>query len=143
MAYATTADMLRRFGQQEMIRLTTPAGEDMDAVVVATCDAALDGASAVMDSYLRQRYATPLSSSPEEVARACCDIARYDLSTGDGKSPGDEVTKRYDAAIRWLRDVSGGMVKLDLAQVDAGDESFAMMRERDAACAPFGGGTWP
>lgn len=140
MAYATPTDMVRRFGQQEMIRLTTPAGEDMESVVVANLDAALADASAIMDGYLRRQYATPLSPAPAEANRICCDIARYDLSTGDGKTVGEEVKARHEAAIRWLRDVADGKVKLDVAVHATGEESFAMVRERDATAAPFGVG---
>lgn len=137
MAYATAADMLRRFGQQEMIRLSTPAGEDMDAVVAATVEAALDDASAVMDSYLRAQASTPLADPPREVGLYCCDIARHILSTGDGKTPGEDVKQRHDAAIRWLKDVASGQVRLDVPERDTGEESFAMARLRDA---PFGAG---
>ena len=138
MAYATTADLIRRFGQQELVRLTTPAGEDMDGVVVATAEAALEDASAVMDSYLRKQVRTPLDLAPREVGLYCGDIARHILSTGDGKTPGEEVQKRYDEAMRWLRDVANGVVKLDADEVVAGDESFAQVRERDTSAAPFG-----
>ncbi len=140
MAYATTADLIRRFGQQELVRLTTPAGEDMDGVVVATAEAALEDASAVMDSYLRTQVGTPIDLPPREVSLFCGDIARHILSTGDGKTPGEEVQKRYDDAMRWLRDVASGKVKLDAAETTAGNESFAEVRERDTSAAPFGQG---
>lgn len=140
MAYATTADLIRRFGQQELVRLTTPAGEDMDGVVVATAEAALEDASALMDSYLRTQARTPIDLPPREVGLFCGDIARHILSTGDGKTPGEEVQKRYDDAMRWLRDVASGKVKLDAAEVASGEESYAMVRERDATAAPFGQG---
>ncbi len=142
MAYATTSDLIRRFGQQELIRLTTPAGEDMDGVVTATSDAALADASALMDGYLRQHYAVPLSPVPADANRVCCDIARYDLSTGDGKSPGDDVKGRHTAALRWLADIAAGKVRLDVVALDAGEESFAMVKDRSADAAPFGAGRW-
>lgn len=142
MPYATTADLIRRFGQQELVRLTTPAGEDMDGVVVVTAEAALNEASALMDSYLRRQVRTPIDLAPPEVAMFAADIARHILSTGDGKTPGDEVQRRYDAAMRWLRDVASGAVKLDADEVVAGDESFAQMRERDTSAAPFGQGRY-
>ncbi len=91
MAYATIADMIDRFGESEMIRLSTPDGADLVAVVPDPIDRALDEASALIDTYLRRRYRMPLTVAPPEVRRACCILARYDLSTGGQRNPSDQV----------------------------------------------------
>lgn len=142
MAYATVQDMIDRFGASEMIRLSTPDGQTMDGVVVDRVERALAECSATMDSYMRQRYGTPLDIAPQEVRTRCADLARYDLATGDGKTPSDDTTKRADAALRWLRDVASGLVKLDLDEVAIGGESFAevSVRGEGEREAPFGRG---
>ncbi len=125
MAYATVTDMIARFGAEELIRISTPAGQDMDGVVGHVVDAALEDATALMDSYIRRRYQTPLDVPPPEVTAACCNIARFNLATGDGKTCSDEVKARNDRAERWLRDIAKGDVRLDLDEVAPTTEETA------------------
>jgi phage gp36-like protein len=126
MAYATSDDMVARFGTTEMIRLSTPFGQDMVAVVEDPIDTALDDASSVIDSYLRRRYAVPLVAAPPEIRRACQLLARYDLYQGEQKSPTEQVTRDRDETLVWLRAVSRGEVVLDLREMLSADESTAM-----------------
>ena len=133
MAYATVDDMVARFGPQEMIRLSTPAGQDLDGIVTEAVLQRLEDASSFADSYLRLRYQTPIEVAPQEVVRVVCDIARFDLSTGDGKTSSDEIRARNAAAIAWCRDVAAGKVRLALDQVDEGLESYARETARPAA----------
>jgi phage gp36-like protein len=130
MAYATPEDLVARFGEQEMVRLTTPAGQDLDGVVAETAERALADASAMIDSYVRRRYRTPIDVTPAEISRVCLDIARYDLSTGDGKLPSEETKDRYKQAMDWLRDIAVGKVVLELDEVAPGDESYAQAESR-------------
>lgn len=140
MAYATVQDMVKRFGVVEMTRLTTPSDQDMDGIVATVADTALESASAIMDSYIRRRYATPLDLPPTEITDACCDVARFRLSTGDQKSTSEEVRQRHKDAMQWLADIARGVVTLDLDEVSAGDESFAQVSIR--AGTPYGGGVF-
>ena len=134
MAYATSDDMVARYGQTEMIRLSTPFGQDMLWVVTDPINTALDDASSVVDTYLRRRYAVPLQAAPPEIRRACQLLARYDLYQGEQKSPTEQVIKDRDETLAWLRAVSRGDVVLDLREMLSQDESTAM------TTAPDGGG---
>ena len=144
MAYAAIQDLIDRFGEIEMIRATTPDGQDMDGIGAERANAAIDDASAMIDSYVRKRYRTPLEVAPAEIRRTACDLARYYLATGDGRTPSEEVTRRQKDAIAWLRDIATGAVVLDLDEVAAGDESYATVAIRGDAVserpAPFGRG---
>lgn len=137
MAYATVQDMIQKFGTSEMIRLSVPDGQDMDSIVADVIERAAADASALMDSYIRKRYRTPLDVPPQEVVAKCCDIARFELSSGDQKQPSDQVTRRHDQALDWLRDIAKGVVTLELDEVAPGDESYAQM---DARKPVFGRG---
>jgi phage gp36-like protein len=130
MAYATIADMVLRFGEAELIRATTPDGAEAVAIVPAPVHVALREASAVIDGYLRKRYRVPLDLAPDEINRACCHLARYDLSLGGERSPSEQTTKNRDDMISWLGRISRGEVLLDLAEVAPGEESFATMQTR-------------
>lgn len=138
MAYATVDDLVKRFGSTELIRLTTPSDQDMDGIVRAVADTALDSASAIMDSYIGRRYRVPMDLPPTAVTDICCDITRFRLSSGDGKTCSEEVRARHKDAMQWLRDVSVGTVVLELDQVATSDESYAMASTREDA--PFGRG---
>lgn len=132
MAYAGVQDMIDRFGQVEMIRVTTPADQDMDTVQTEPVLRALDDASVLIDGYLRRRYQVPLDLVPAEVRRACCLLARYDLTTGDNRDASERVLNDQKATLAWLKQVSDGTVLLPLAEVAPGDQSFAQVQTRGA-----------
>ncbi len=128
--YASVDSMIARFGETEMIRLTTPSGEPMTAVVAGPAEAALVYASSLIDTYLRKRYAVPLDLVPAEIERACLMIARHELSIGEQKTPSEETKDALKTTMDWLRDVATGKVELDLAEVPSGDDSYAMASTR-------------
>lgn len=113
MAYATRTD------------LTTHGLSSAAIAGVSTTaqDAALDAASKTADSYLRARYATPLTTYGTDLTRAVCQIAAWDLLSVRGYDPargGDEAVRlRAEDAMRWLRDLGAG--KASLAGVEESD----------------------
>ncbi len=113
-----------------MIRMSTPEGQDMVAVVDAPIEAALEENSAIIDGYLRKRYNVPLDVAPAEIKRACCILARYDLSVGGNRQAADQTIKDRDGVMAWLKQIAAGQVLLDLQQVAGGDDSYATMRDR-------------
>ncbi len=111
MAYATTQDMVSRFGQQEVIALTDRENSgEIDEAVLAP---ALTEATAEIEGYLAARYALPLASPPRLVVGICCDIARYRLSGGSVLET-DPVRNRYRDAVRLLEQIGAGKVSLGL-----------------------------
>jgi phage gp36-like protein len=129
-AYASVQDMITRFGESEMIRLTTPSGQAMDAVVIEPAEAALFDVSATIDTYLRKRYEVPLDIVPPEINQAACKLARYELAHGEDKQPSEQMKVARDEVTSWLMKISLGQVLLDLTEVAAGDNSFAMASTR-------------
>lgn len=109
MAYATRDDMVKRFGEDELIELTDRANiGDVDTDLV---DSTLEDASAEIDSYLAGRYTVPLAQAPRFLAGLCQDIARYRLC-GSGTRSTDEINDRYKNAIRFLEKVANGSVSI-------------------------------
>ncbi len=133
MSYATPQDMIDRFGNVELIRLTTPSDQDMDVVNEDAVQRALDEASAQIDTYLRKRYQVPLDLTTPEIRRACCMMARYDLSMGDNREPSEQVRLAFKQVIDWLQLIAKGDVLLDLTEVASGDDSYAQMADRAPA----------
>lgn len=110
MPYATLADLVARFGEQELIDQTDRAsGTNVDTAVVARV---LDDAGATIDGYLTGRYALPLPSVPPLLVGLCCDLARYALYPDAAP---EMVKDRHQNALRVLREIAAGTLQLGLA----------------------------
>lgn len=148
MAYAAPVDMVTRFGQVEMLRLTSAEGQPLDVIDPVRLNLALADASSLIDSYLRRRYLTPVSPVPQELARACCIVARFDLAHGDGREPTAQMKSAYDDTLKWLQKLRDGETLLQDA-TPAGQEAFGQVQDagcpvfRDGSQPGFGGGGWP
>lgn len=77
-------------------------------------EATLSAASAIAAGYLATKYQLPLLSWGDDLRRAVCHIACWDLMCKQGfdpESPSDRVVQqRSDDAIRWLREIAAGRV---------------------------------
>ncbi len=134
--YATAADMIAAFGEDEVVACTDRIGEHVvDMLVLET---ALQSASSEADSYLARRYALPLTLTPIPAAltSVVCDIARYRL-TGGVASETDPIRDRYKLACDWLRRLADGDIDLPgmLASPDGQVPQFAPGRRIFAARA--------
>ena len=106
--YAQVTDMQMRFGQEELEQL---APSDTDAVDQSKVESALNDAASEMDTYLGSVYSLPLADPNPYLKTICCDIARFRL-WDDAVS--EEVRKRYEDAIAWLKKVVKGDVSLGI-----------------------------
>ena len=104
--YCTAQNMIDRFGLDEMIQLTDRAHAGViDQTVLAQ---AIADAEAEIDSYLTL-YNLPLSTIPSNFERIASDITRYYLYD---ILMATHVQLRYDACIRYLKEVSDGRISL-------------------------------
>ncbi|NKF51366.1 DUF1320 domain-containing protein [Shewanella sp. WXL01] len=135
--YATTQDMVARFGEQELIDLTDRDGSQ-GSIVSDVLDTALASASALIDGYLAGRYQLPMTNALPVLADLCCEIARYKLYDEEAH---EAVQQRFKDAERFLVKVSKGEISLgvdtagesatstDLPQIESAGSVFA----RDSA----------
>lgn len=125
MPYATQQDLVDRFGEEELIQLTDRTNIPVSAIDPVVVERAIEDASALIDGYLQKVLALPLAVVPPVLVKSAADIARYYLH---GKSADKEsaVTRAYNEAVSFMRDVSKGVV-----QLSAGGETPA----------PAGGGS--
>src|SRR5689334_16114345 len=102
--YATISNLFILGAPEAAFRDSSGTGwgftdEQLEAGLVAACD--------LVDSYLRGRFTLPLKSHGQDLTRAACIIAAYDLVTGRGYNPhnqGDDssqLDKRYEATVSW------------------------------------------
>jgi len=109
MSYASVNDLLTRFGEAELLRLAmTQAGELDEAALTL----ALTDASSLIDGYLAGRYPLPLAHIPSALVPICADIARHRLY---GEQAPEQIGKRLDAALAFLKSVGKGELALGLA----------------------------
>lgn len=110
MRYAEASDLILRYGEQELLRLTDLTGSGV--VDTAACTVALDDASALIDGYLAGRYPLPLLHVPTALVPICCDIARHRLY---GDQAPEQIAKRNEAALAFLKSVGKGELAMGLA----------------------------
>lgn len=118
--YIQEADMVNRFGQDEIAQLTNRTNPLSGTYDATTLDQVISDAEAELNSYLADRYTLPLPTVPEVLPRLCCDIARFYLW---GERANEVVTLRYQNAIKFLLQVASGAITLGL---DATDKTQTM-----------------
>jgi phage gp36-like protein len=112
LTYATQAQLTDRYGARTLIALTDRAEVATGAIVTAVVDRALADTDAQIDGHLAARYALPLTATPALIADIAQVIAIWKLHPYD---PDPKIRRDYDDALRALRDIADGRVKLDLA----------------------------
>lgn len=111
MAYCTQADLIRRYGELELIQLTDRDGM-FGALDADVLEAAISDAGEEIDAYLRDGgYALPLADPPHVLVRRACQLARYYLYDAARPEP---VADDYQEALDWLERVATGKVNLSV-----------------------------
>ncbi|MDC8804219.1 DUF1320 domain-containing protein [Halomonas pacifica] len=109
MPYITLQDLQERFSEHEILQLADDGTGQVDQDEI---NRAIEDAGGEIDGYVAGGgYAVPLSPVPNIVKSYACDIARYRLYD-DAASP--QVRERYEDAIKFLRMVARGEVKLGI-----------------------------
>jgi phage gp36-like protein len=115
MPYCTQADLETRYSTAMLVALSdrgaTPTGT-VDAAFVAR---AIADAAALIDGYLKGVYALPLAATPAVVTDLALRIAIYYLH---GQSVPDKIRQDHEQALRQLRDIAAGVLKLDAAGLE-------------------------
>jgi phage gp36-like protein len=110
MSYATPADFILAFGNDEAVEITNLDSPTASVLDSSKLQRALDDASSEIDSYLlAASYTIPLTSAPIVLREKCNDIARYRLDKWRNR---DDVRRRYEDALIFLRDLSKGLASL-------------------------------
>lgn len=109
MTYATQQQMIDRFGEADLIRLTDRADPPLDALDATVLQRAQEDAKALIDSYVSARYALPLPSVPLVLVRCECDLAFAQLH---GSNIPEAVSKQSSQWLAFLTNVSKGLVSL-------------------------------
>lgn len=109
--YATSQNLIDRFGQAELVQLTDRAIPATGVIDDTVLNRALADADAEINGYLIGQYQLPLATVPANLELLACDIARYKLY--DDRAT-EHVAKRYDDAVKYLARVGKGELSLAL-----------------------------
>lgn len=115
MAYCTQTDLIDRFGEAMLIGLTDRGTYATGAIVTAVVSSALADADALIDGYIGVRYALPLAEVPPVLMPIARAIAIYLLHPSETS---EKIRKDYDDALKQLRDISTGAIRLPVAGVE-------------------------
>jgi phage gp36-like protein len=130
--YCTKQDLLDRGWEKELIQLTDKATPRAGVIDEVALQQAIDDATDTINSYIAKYL--PLPVDYVGMVRIGCDIARYMLY--DNKAT-EQVTARYEQAIRYLEKVANGSVSL-MQAITAAPISQPVMIEMTASPRLFG-----
>ena len=109
MSYCTLANLNDRFGPATIIALTDRADVATGEVDLDVLNRAIAEADATIDGYLASRYALPLAATPPLLTTLSMDITIWRLHLSE---PSAKVKADYDAALRSLRDIGSGAIRI-------------------------------
>lgn len=115
MSYTTLDQLNDRYGARLLIDLTDRGDVATGLVDQDTVDQAIADADAMIDGYLKGRYLLPLAEVPPQVAALSRAISIWNLHVFDAPK---QIEAGYRDAMAQLRDISKGIITLDVAGVE-------------------------
>lgn len=127
MIYATTADLESYLGTEAYTRLCDR--DDSGAVDTSDVEDALDRASSLADSYIAKWIPALIAAAavPTLLTQHVLYIAVY-LLAGDDFT--EDQRRRYEDALRWLREVQAGKASLGIPPIveESAGDGFAFVQ---------------
>lgn len=114
MSYTTLANLTDRFGESMLISLTDRDDVSTGVVDVDVINRALADTDAVIDGYVAVKYALPMASIPPLLGDIAQTVAIWKLHI---YAVDPKIEEDYKNALRSLRDISSGTIRLDIAGV--------------------------
>lgn len=130
MSYCTQQQLVDRYGEAMLIDLTDRDDPPAGAIVSAVIDGAIADADAAIDGYLKGRYALPLTATPPLLRDLAMPIAVYKLHRNIAS---EKVRQDYDDAMRALREIASGAIRLDVAGAEPEGSGSSGVRATDRA----------
>jgi phage gp36-like protein len=125
-ALVTIDDLLVRIGERELYQLAGSGNlNDDDGRILDETRLVeeISFASQLISGYLGARYPAiatlDVAAQPDLIKGYAADIVRYRLRarSGDRNTVTEEVRKRYEDAVSWLKDVARGRANADLVEL--------------------------
>jgi phage gp36-like protein len=117
MAYATTQDIIDRYGKDQLLILADRDGDGIADVEVT--DRALADADSEIDLHVGKVYDLPLATVPSVLVQVAVDIAIYRMCNNDALVT-EEIRTRYKDARGTLRSIAKGETSLGAIHESSG-----------------------
>lgn len=117
MSYISQTTLTDRFSARMLVALTDRGEVATGVIDVGVVARALADTDAVIDGYLAARYALPLAEVPALVADIAGAIAIWKLHVA---AADPKIETDYKDALRMLRDIGAGAVRLSVAGAEPG-----------------------
>lgn len=127
--YADRSDMVLRFSEYEIVNLENTLNG------VESINSAIRDASDIADGYVGVKYPIPLPEVPKNLKIIICDIARYFLWKNEAS---EEIRKRYEDAIAFLKRVADGKAILTIKITDASGQDEVVKADTSPQTMPIG-----
>lgn len=126
-SYITKTDLYSEFiSLQEAIRLfadkATPGAAEPAAVDDDILNPIITSASDEIDGYARRRYTVPFTTAPQAIKRLCIRLVLYE-GYKRRKALTQQMTDEHKDDLRWLRDLSNGVVDVGVEPPPAANSS--------------------
>lgn len=112
MPYATLADLVAQYGERVLRDATDRAEASTGTIDADAVARAIASADALIDGYLKARYALPLVTTPALVNELSMTIALYKLHP---EVTAEKVRRDYEDALKLLDRIAAGTIRLDVA----------------------------
>ena len=125
MPYCTLQDLTDRYSQRMLVDISDRGDEATGDVDTALIGRAIADADALIDGYLKVRYALPLAAVPRLVTDLSLRIAIY---YAHGHVAAEKIAADYKEAIRTLQEISRGVVQLDVDGLEPAESGGVEVR---------------
>jgi phage gp36-like protein len=115
MSYCTLQNLTDRYGERLLVEISDRGESASDTIDEALISRAIADADALIDGYLAARYKLPLSTTPAIVTDLSQAIAIY---KAQARVADEKIAEDYRTALKTLRDIANGLVKLDVDGVE-------------------------
>lgn len=111
MSYCTLQELIDRYSQRMLIEISDRGDVPADTIDEALIDRAIADADALIDGYLKVRYALPLSAVPRLVTDLSLRISIY---YAHAHVAAEKIKRDYEEALTTLKHISQGVIRLDI-----------------------------
>lgn len=128
MDYCTQIQLEARYGAALLVEISDRADVPTGTIDADLITRAITDATALIDGYLAGRYALPLATIPALVTDLAQRIAIYYAHTNVAS---EKIGKDYEAALRQLKDIASGLIKLDAGGAEPAGSGASEVRTNE------------
>jgi len=126
--YCTQIQLEARYGAALLVEISDRADVPTGTIDADLITRAITDATALIDGYLAGRYALPLATIPALVTDLAQRIAIYYAHTNVAS---EKIGKDYEAALRQLKDIASGLIKLDAGGAEPAGSGASEVRTNE------------